>query len=120
MNYPHKAVALLCTALMACHAWQPMPPAIEQNSIPKGSSVRLQKRDGARLELYRAQLKPDSLIGRAGDQRIAVAMSDISKLELAKFSGDRTAVAVVLGVLAVPVAFVLLLLISGASLAPEM
>ena len=120
MNYSRKALTLICTTLVACHTWQPMPSGLEQNSIPKGASVRLQKRDGAQLELSDVRLNADSLIGRATDQRIAIAISEISKLELAKFSGDRTAVAVVLGVLAVPAAFVLLLLISGASLAPQM
>ena len=120
MNYPRKSVALICTTLMACHTWQLTPSGLEQNSIPEGASVRLQKRDGAQLALSGVRLKPDSLIGRATDQRIAIAISEISKLEVAKFSGDRTAVAVVLGVLAVPAAFVLLLLISGASLAPQM
>lgn len=110
---------VLCAALAACHTWEATPTAIEQNTLAKGSNVRVQVKNGARLELAGARLKPDSLIGRAGSDRIAIATADITSLETARFSSGRTAALVTAGVLAIPAGFILLLLISGESLAPS-
>ncbi len=109
---------VFCAALTACHTWEATPSAIEQNTLAKGSVVRIQMKNGARLELASARLKPDSLIGRTGRDRIAIATADIRSLETARFSGPRTAALVTAGVLAIPVGFILLLLMSGESLAP--
>jgi hypothetical protein len=103
---------VLCAALAACHTWEVTPSAIDQNSLAKGSHVRVHVKSGARPELWSARLKPDSLIGRAGRDRIAIATADITSIETARFSNGRTAALVATGVLAVPVGFLLLLFTS--------
>ena len=75
--------------------------------------------NGARLEFRVLRLDPDSLIGRAGGNRIAVAVADIKRLDTAQFSSDRAAVAVVVGIVAALGLFALVIAASGDFLSPS-
>ena len=111
---------VLCLAMAACHTWQANPSLIADNyGLPRGTRVRVHTREGAKLEFTVRNITSDSLIGRSGQDRIAVAHADISHVDTAKFSGNRTAAMVVAGVLAIPAGFILLLLTSGESIAPS-
>jgi hypothetical protein len=113
MHRFRRATSLVfCTAFASCHTWVATPSAIEQNNLARGSHVRVQVKSGARPELWSARLKPDSLIGRSGRDRIAIATADITSLEQARYSSGRTAALAATGVLAIPVGFLFLLVTS--------
>jgi hypothetical protein len=104
--------------MTACHTWEAAPSAIEQNSLAKGSVVRVQMKNGARYELASARLKPDSLVGRSGRDRFAIALTDIRSLETSQLSKGRTAGMAAAAALAVPAFFLLVILTGGATISP--
>lgn len=109
---------VLCAAVTACHTWEASPSAMQQNNL-KDSRIRVHTTNGARLEMTVAQLDPDSLIGRDRGNRVAVAVADIRRVDTAQFSSDRTAVAVVAGIVAALGLFALVIVASGDFLAPS-
>ena len=114
-RFRRSIAVLLCGAVTACHTWEASPSAIPQDNL-KESRVRVHMTNGSRLEMRVARLDPDSLIGSDRGDRVAVALSDIKRLDNQQFSSDRTAVAVVAGIVA---GLGLFVLVVAASLAPS-
>lgn len=101
------ALILLVTHLAGCTQWapvtQPLPETIEKN--PK-ADVRITLQDGKRLELSHVRLVPDSIIGlnlvgssESGvpepwdePDTVAVALADISRMEIEKGAGSAPAI----------------------------
>lgn len=111
-RFPGSVAISACIFLAACHTWEPSRDAIPQNSVKEGAPLRVHMSNGERLEIRRAYVKSDSLIGLGSKERIAISFKEIERVDTSRFSSDRTAVMVVLGVLAIPAGFILLLLMS--------
>ncbi|HKP14648.1 MAG TPA: hypothetical protein VJT85_01220 [Gemmatimonadaceae bacterium] len=94
-------VALLNTT--GCMSWRAVPARDAQ--IPGDASYRRARvvlRDGTTLSLNDVTVRPDSLIGFAGDERtrVAVAQPQVERIETRGVSAGRT-IGLVGGVLAV-------------------
>ena len=101
------AFLLLSIHLSGCTQWapvtQPIPEAVEKH--PK-ADIRITLQDGKQIELGHVRLVPDSLIGlnlvgssESGvpepwdkPDTVAVALADISRMELQKGSGAATGI----------------------------
>jgi hypothetical protein len=94
--------ALLCCSLAACTTWRAAPVTGPQAvSLSGASAVRITRSDMSVVVLQHPQVQGDSVIGQAGNppQRVAVATSQIQRLEVRKVSATRTT-GLSLGVLA--------------------
>lgn len=116
-----RAVVAGWMTCAGCHSWQPTTATPEAVLVSGSADVRLVKTDGTILEVYDARLSGDTIRGHDGGSKatIAVASRDIVSMTVRQFSGDRTALAVVAGALAVAAGFVLLLLLVADSIAPS-
>lgn len=100
--------ALACTvpATTACVRWQSVPPAEVSARPPLPRWLRVTKRDSTRLLLEQAQLRGDTLIGRAsddaGDPLARIPMADVAHLEAREpsVSGSVGVAALVMGAVA--------------------
>jgi hypothetical protein len=96
-----RLTALAMTALLlgGCSTWrmQGQAPATVVSSSKKPPDVRVTLQDGRKVEIYRAVVQGDSLVGVGPDSpspRIAVALSDIHTLEVRTHEGGKTALLV--------------------------
>ena len=82
--------------------------------------MRLTRSNGDRVDVNAARISGDSIIGvDESNRKFAIASSDVLSLQTRQLNGDRTAVAVVAGVLGAAVVFVVLVLLTGGvSIAP--
>ena len=119
-RYRLRAVLLLFLVLhlTACMSWQsaatPSPSQFIEAEQP--DRVRVTTQDGTQVELENPSVEGDELVASGG---FSMPFVDIVILESRKFSMDRTMLAVLGGVLALPVAFVLAIIadcIGGCSL----
>ena len=110
-----RLTALMMTALLlgGCSTWrmQGQAPATVVSSSEKPRDFRVTLQDGRKLEVCRAILDGDSLVGSAPDPqpktktwdvpgaptpqpaqavRVAVALSDIRAIEIRAFNGGKT------------------------------
>lgn len=96
------AAALLpAWLLQACYAWQTQPIAprqvIEQQSLVR---ARLVGTDRSIIELTGPRIRGDSIAGLIGMEERAVALRDVSAVQIQRFSAGRTIGLVALGILA--------------------
>jgi hypothetical protein len=93
MNRTLRVIA--CIALTGCYSYQLAPLAAIQ---PK-NEVRVTARDGRRVELSGVTVAADTLRGlelrRSGRDTVAVAIADVTKVEVLRHSAGRTVLAVV-------------------------
>ncbi len=107
-RYRLRAVLLLFLVLhlTACMSWQsaatPSPSQFIEAEQP--DRVRVTTQDGTQVELENPSVEGDELVALGG---FSIPFADIVILESRKFSMDRTMLAVLGGVLALPVALVL-------------
>lgn len=84
---PILAMVLACTvaATSGCMRWQSVPPSDVTAQPPLPRWVRVTTHDSTHLLLERAQLRGDTLIGRAGDDAAAplarIPMADVAHIE---------------------------------------
>jgi hypothetical protein len=115
-----KLTALAMTALLlaGCSTWrlQGQAPATVVSTSKKPPDVRVTLQDGSKLEVHRAIVEGDSLVGIAPDPkteakawdvprtptsypgeagRVAFALSDIRAIEIRAFSGKKTVLVIV-------------------------
>jgi hypothetical protein len=100
-----KLTALYALLATACTSWQaqtaPVPKVVEKSASKGESTIRVELTSGRRYEIYAARIEGDSLIGRntptamVESQRIAVATSDIKRIERHTINTGRTLIAVV-------------------------
>lgn len=100
--------AVLALSLAACSSWQVQTTAApETRSQGKPRTVRLYLKSGERVELYDATLMADSVVGFARSatsrtrQRVAIATSDVTRVEFRKLHTAATVVAIGVMVVAV-------------------
>ena len=111
-RYRLRAVLLLFLVLhlTACMSWQsaatPSPSQFIEAEQP--DRVRVTTQDGNQVELENPSVEGDELVASGG---FSMLFADIVILESRKFSMDRTMLAVLGGVLALPVALIAALLI---------
>ena len=111
-RYRLRAVLLLFLVLhlTACMSWQsaatPSPSQFIEAEQP--DRVRVTTQDGTQVELENPSVEGDELVASGG---FSMPFVDIVILESRKFSMDRTMLAVLGGVLALPVALIAALLI---------
>ncbi|HUQ83031.1 MAG TPA: hypothetical protein VM076_17900 [Gemmatimonadaceae bacterium] len=83
------AAVMLTTA---CHVWQPatLDPAHEYLN----GRARLYRTDGISVILDGPRVEGDSIVGRwpGGSARVALARSDVQRVEVSRISRGRTAV----------------------------
>jgi hypothetical protein len=96
------AAALLpAWLLQACYAWQtePIAPrqAIEQQPLVR---ARLIRADRSTIVLTGPRLRGDSIAGLIGMTERAVALRDVSAVQVQRFQAGRTIGLVALGILA--------------------
>ena len=108
---PRAALLLfLVLHLTACMSWQsaatPSPSQFIEAEQP--DRVRVTTQDGTQVELENPSVEGDELVASGG---FSIPFVDIVILESRKFSMDRTMLAVLGGVLALPVALIAALLI---------
>ena len=114
-RYRPRAVLLLFLVLhlTACMSWQsaatPSPSQFIEAEQP--DRVRVTTQDGTQVELENPSVEGDELVASGG---FSMPFVDIVILESRKFSMDRTMLAVLGGVLALPVALIAALLIDCA------
>jgi hypothetical protein len=113
------ALAMIALLLGGCSTWrmQGQAPATVVSSSKEHPHVRVTLHDGTRLEIYRAVVQGDSLVGnvqldglspfglytRRGAS-VAVALNDIRTLETRTHSGGKTAL-LVAGIIIAAVAY---------------
>jgi hypothetical protein len=113
-RYRLRAVLLLFLLLnlTACSTWQgvatPSPSQFIEAEQP--DLVRVTTQDGTELELENPSVEGDELVASGG---FSMLFADIVILESRKFSMDRTMLAVLGGVLALPVVALAVVLASG-------
>ena len=113
-RYRPRAVLLLFLVLhlTACMSWQsaatPSPSQFIEAEQP--DLVRVTTQDGTELELENPSVEGDELVASGG---FSMLFADIVILESRKFSMDRTMLAVLGGVLALPVVALAVVLASG-------
>lgn len=107
---------MLCALILgfsACHSYRVAPDPWERNlNGPPGQLVRVHERSGARTNLVDVNLATDSLIGVKPRlrERKAIALADVSYVELGTTDKARTAfIAVSTGVLALALTLLLTL-----------
>ena len=111
-RYRLRAVLLLFLVLhlTACYTWQGVattsPAGVIEATQPE--RVRVTMPDGTQVELENPSVEGDELVASGG---FLMPFVDIVILESRKFSMDRTMLAVLGGVLALPVALIAALLI---------
>lgn len=96
------AAALLpAWLLQACYAWQTQPvaprQAIEQRPLDR---ARLVRADRSAIVLTGPRIRGDSIAGLIGMEERAVALRDVSAVQIQRFSAGRTIGVVALGILA--------------------
>lgn len=87
----------LVVALSGCQSYRSVPLA---NIVPK-DQVRVTVRDGQRVEVYATRVAADTLRGLGADQRflqfgsdsVAVAVADLTKVEVRRLNVSRSVVA---------------------------
>ncbi len=96
--------------LTACTSWQsaatPSPSQFIEAEQP--DRVRVTTQDGTELELENPSVEGDELVALGG---FSMPFADIVILESRKFSMDRTMLAVLGGVLALPVALLVVVIV---------
>ena len=113
-RYRLRAVLLLFLLLnlTACYTWQGVattsPAGVIEATQP--DRVRVTMPDGTQVELENPSVEGDELVASGG---FSMLFADIVILESRKFSMDRTMLAVLGGVLALPVVALAVVLASG-------
>ena len=96
---------LACFALTGCYTYQLAP----LGSIKPSNQVRVTARDGRRVELYDVTIANDTLRGISIEQRsnrqpgrdtTAVAVADVTKVEVERVNAGKTAAVIGLPILA--------------------
>jgi hypothetical protein len=86
------AAALLPAWLVqACYAWQTQPvaprQAIEQQPLVR---ARLIRADSSSIDLTGPRIRGDSIAGLIGMEERAIALRDVSAVQIRRFSAGRT------------------------------
>ena len=106
-RYRARAVLLLFLLLnlTACSSWQSIGPVSPSRFIEldQPERVRVYMRGGDQVELERPAVDGDELVGAGG---FAMPLADVLALEARRISMDRTVLAVLGGVVLVPVAVI--------------
>ena len=90
--FPKILLALVLGA--GCYSWKTV--RLEPNPDPskRPSHIEITLHDGARVNLYRPEVRQDSLygwIGETGITPVSYALSDIASARAHKVDGDKTA-----------------------------
>ncbi len=104
-RYRARAVLLLLLLnLTACSSWQNIGPVSPGRFIEldQPERVRVYMRGGDQVELERPAVDGDELVVPG----VSMPLADILRLEVRRFSMDRTVLAVLGGVVLVPVALI--------------
>ena len=113
-RYRPRAVLwlFLVLNLTACQTWHSVSTASPNQFIEaeQPDRVRVTTQDGTELELENPSVEGDELVASGG---FSMLFADIVILESRKFSMDRTMLAVLGGVLALPVVALAVVLASG-------
>ncbi len=87
--------------LQACYVWQTQPvaprQAIEQQPV---GQARLVRTNGSTIDLTGPRIRGDSIAGLIGMDERAVALRDVSAVQLHRFSVGRTLGVAALGIMA--------------------
>jgi len=92
-----RAIALVLIPLVvtACSTWQAEPTPAEYLQSHTAERARVTRRDSSRLELRNVQLRGDSVWGEAGGgmagiRSVRIAVSDVQRMEVLRYSRVRT------------------------------
>jgi hypothetical protein len=104
-----QAIALLCLVsyLPACTGWHSLAATQPVPQTERDQSFRVTLQDGTRLELRKARVRGDSLVGESGSKpvRTALALEQIKRIEDRRVDAGLTMSAIFAGLgLAVVVA----------------
>ena len=103
----YRAVLLLFLLLnlTACSSWQSIGPVSPSRflELDQPERVRVYMRGGDQVELERPAVDGDQLVGADG---ISLPLADVLMLQTREFSAGRTALAVLGGVVLLPVAVI--------------
>ena len=111
-RYRPRAVLLLFLVLhlTACYTWQGVattsPAGVIEATQP--DRVRVVVRGEGEVELANPSVEGDQLVGADG---VSLPLADVLMLQTREFSAGRTALAVLGGVLALPVVLILALIV---------
>jgi hypothetical protein len=84
-------VLMVVAALAGCRTWQPItaaPGPVIADSRPDG--VRLVRTDGTRIDVSRPQVRADSIVGFDGFDPVGAPLSEVSSVEIPRWSVTRT------------------------------
>ncbi len=103
------ATALAAATLGACTTWRPLPGSPRAVVPQRASQLRVHVASGNVLQIHNAIVVGDSLTGTRewmpGSDRVAVALADVTSVEVHRVSLGRTVLAVaILGVVVVGLA----------------
>ena len=77
--------------LPACYSWdiaEVSPRAFIEEQRP--ADVRVQMRDGPKIMFENPEISNDSIVGFTGEGQGQLALSEVTELEVRRFSGVRT------------------------------
>ena len=97
--------ALVLLAQGACTAWSPVPGTELAPRLAEARVVRITRDDATRVVIHQPRVEGDSVLGWSGrlaenaPRPVSVPTARVAEVEARHFSGERTALAAVTGVI---------------------
>ena len=90
------SVLLFVAVLTGCRTWQPItvaPGPVIAETRPDG--VRIVRTDGTRIDISQPQVRADSIVGFDGFDPVGAPFSEVSSVEVPRWSVPRTTALIV-------------------------